>query len=198
MHSSQPNWLAFSLSNEPSASSNLCLLEAFNTNHGRVEEDVSTDSGGGAGLKFEDFLGGCGSSAASSIGRFSAAGSVTDSDSSMYDSELKSIAAGFLRGYAAEQPDSEKTVLPSETKKVVDTFGQRTSIYRGVTRGVSVISGIGGREDTKLICGTTAAEEKGRVERAGKVVMTRKRKLQEHMISRHSNTGVRPPPPIFR
>ncbi|XP_058067958.1 AP2-like ethylene-responsive transcription factor AIL5 [Magnolia sinica] len=133
MHSSQ-NWLAFSLSNQPS--SNLCLLEAFNTNQGRVEDDVLSSSSAGlsmmcAGPKLEDFLGG---GSASSIGRFSGAEPATESDAAMYDSELKSIAAGFLRGFGAEQAEAEKTVLPSETKKAVDTFGQRTSIYRGVTR----------------------------------------------------------------
>ncbi|KAI5414990.1 AP2-like ethylene-responsive transcription factor AIL5 isoform X1 [Lathyrus oleraceus] len=50
----------------------------------------------------------------------------------IYDSELKkTIAACFPHGYPTE-PNSEPP-KPSP-KKTVDTFGQRTSIYRGVTR----------------------------------------------------------------
>lgn len=50
----------------------------------------------------------------------------------IYDSELKkTIAACFPHGYPTE-PTSEPP-KPSP-KKTVDTFGQRTSIYRGVTR----------------------------------------------------------------
>lgn len=67
----------------------------------------------------------------------------------IYDSELKTIAASFLRGFsttaAAAATSLQQTkpqtqnqpVGPTETatpKKTVDTFGQRTSIYRGVTR----------------------------------------------------------------
>ncbi|KAL6000098.1 hypothetical protein ACLOJK_034776 [Asimina triloba] len=44
-------------------------------------------------------------------------------------------------------------------RKSIDTFGQRTSQYRG----------IGGREDMKRIYGTTAAEKKGKRGRAGKL-----------------------------
>lgn len=53
------------------------------------------------------------------------------------DSDLKSIAAGFLRGAppAEQEADVAKAVVPAtEQRKAVDTFGQRTSIYRGVTR----------------------------------------------------------------
>lgn len=85
------------------------------------------------GPKLEDFLG-CGSTSAP-MGRFS--GELPpEHDVGLYDSDLKSIAAGFLRGYGAEQAvaEVEKSVLPLEGKKTVDTFGQRTSIYRGVTR----------------------------------------------------------------
>ncbi|GAB4838249.1 hypothetical protein Ancab_027778 [Ancistrocladus abbreviatus] len=58
----------------------------------------------------------------------------------IYDSDLKAIAASFLRGFAAQQPSSEAqkqavAVLPAVAKKTAEsTFGQRTSIYRGVTR----------------------------------------------------------------
>ncbi|CAI8611162.1 unnamed protein product [Vicia faba] len=50
----------------------------------------------------------------------------------IYDSELKkTIAACFPHGYPTE-PNSDPPKPPP--KKTVDTFGQRTSIYRGVTR----------------------------------------------------------------
>lgn len=73
----------------------------------------------------------------------------------IYDSELKTIAASFLRGFATEQTDihhqqqqqqqhlkhhhqQQQQLVPlvaqPAPKKTVDTFGQRTSIYRGVTR----------------------------------------------------------------
>jgi AP2-like factor (ANT lineage) len=76
----------------------------------------------------------------------------------MYDSDLKFIAAaGFLSGgcssaaAAATSPVSSldqadpKLALPAaaaaapapEQRKAVDSFGQRTSIYRGVTRYAS-------------------------------------------------------------
>ncbi|XP_077222473.1 AP2-like ethylene-responsive transcription factor AIL5 isoform X2 [Tasmannia lanceolata] len=125
MDSHSQNWLTFSLSNQPSHSSSLCLFEAFNpnlslTNHGTI--DRVEDNGGSpdlsmfadVGPKLEDFLG--------AGGAFSGESPVTESDAGIYDSELKTIAAGFL-------PPVE-----SVSKKAVDTFGQRTSIYRGVTR----------------------------------------------------------------
>lgn len=67
----------------------------------------------------------------------------------MYESELKTIAASFLRGFSTEQQQQQQqTQTQTQTqpqnlhvattepppKKTVDTFGQRTSIYRGVTR----------------------------------------------------------------
>ncbi|GMI89102.1 PLETHORA 5, EMBRYOMAKER, CHOTTO 1, AINTEGUMENTA-like 5 [Hibiscus trionum] len=61
---------------------------------------------GGGGPKLEDFVGG------------SSIAAVTVSDNDIYDSELKTIAA---------------TAEPA-AKRAVDTFGQRTSVYRGVTR----------------------------------------------------------------
>ena len=83
-------------------------------------------------------------------GQFSAetpgttATTVSDNSSSeIYDSELKTIAASFLRGYSSndhQQTGSsqkhQQLLVQSEhaPKKTVDTFGQRTSIYRGVTR----------------------------------------------------------------
>jgi len=98
--------------------------------------------------KLEDFLGGGingGGAGPVSVAETAAA--------EMYDSDLKFIAAaGFLQsgavGAAAPSPVSSssldqadpKLALPAaavqapEQRKAVDSFGQRTSIYRGVTR----------------------------------------------------------------
>ncbi|KAI8570051.1 hypothetical protein RHMOL_Rhmol01G0003000 [Rhododendron molle] len=159
--SSQQNWLGFSLSNHhhhlPSDSSHLSVFQAFTTpnphSHSGVVDnrqgedasgatDLSIFTGGGCGVgpKLEDFLGGSGCSSA-------AAGDTdachfTGEAQEIYDSELKTIAASFLRAFSSEQiadDDAQKqlvVVSPPEqaAKKAVDTFGQRTSIYRGVTR----------------------------------------------------------------
>ncbi|KAL1217480.1 AP2-like ethylene-responsive transcription factor AIL5 [Cardamine amara subsp. amara] len=68
------------------------------------------------------------------------------SDAEFYDSELKSIAASFLGNYSGrhssevssvhkqqQNPLAVSEVSPTP-KKNVESFGQRTSIYRGVTR----------------------------------------------------------------
>ncbi|XP_068647504.1 AP2-like ethylene-responsive transcription factor AIL5 [Aristolochia californica] len=120
-------WLSFSLSNQHP--SNLSLLHAFNSPLiGGLMERVEERSGTvGAtdlsmlelGPKLEDFLGGG-----------SAVTVPSESDSAMYESELKNIAAGFL----CSDVDKPAAAPQPETKKSVDTFGQRTSIYRGVTR----------------------------------------------------------------
>lgn len=98
--------------------------------------------------KLEDFLGG-GINGAGSGGPVSVAETPA---AEMYDSDLKFIAAGFMQsgavGAAAPSPVSScsldqadpKLGLPAaavpapEQWKAVDSFGQRTSIYRGVTR----------------------------------------------------------------
>jgi len=105
--------------------------------------------------KLEDFLGG------GVINGESASGPVAPSEATapaeMYDSDLKFIAAaGFLgggsaAGAAATSPVSSldqadhKLAMPAaaavapapEQRKAVESFGQRTSIYRGVTRYAS-------------------------------------------------------------
>ncbi|KAK7388523.1 hypothetical protein VNO78_23341 [Psophocarpus tetragonolobus] len=139
--SSPPNnSLAFSLSNHfpnPSSShpsSPLSLFHSFTypslTLTGTNTVDASATRGTNLSIfpKFEDFLGGAGAtSAPPQLPQFS-----TDNSNQLYDSELKTtIAACFPRGFAA-QPITEPQ-KPSQ-KKTVDTFGQRTSIYRGVTR----------------------------------------------------------------
>ncbi|PSS04281.1 AP2-like ethylene-responsive transcription factor [Actinidia chinensis var. chinensis] len=145
MDSSQ-NWLGFSLSNHhmPSDSSHLCLFQAFNANHpsggvDRVSEDHQDPSSGAitdlsiftGGPKLENFLGGGG---AEDVCQFTGTTPATNvSQTEIYDSELKTIAASFLRAFSTEQADGQK-MLAVPSKKPVDTFGQRTSIYRGVTR----------------------------------------------------------------
>ncbi|KAG0482426.1 hypothetical protein HPP92_010510 [Vanilla planifolia] len=75
------------------------------------------------GPKLEDFLGcgNCGIEEASA-----------EIEGSICDSELKAVAAGFLESAVAVQ--TEQLTSASDGRKAVDTFGQRTSIYRGVTR----------------------------------------------------------------
>lgn len=83
--------------------------------------------------KLEDFLGG-----APAVAQFD--GGVGMPDMEMYDdSELKTIATSFLRGFSSDQQtdSSQKQItVPPEppAKKAVESFGQRTSIFRGVTR----------------------------------------------------------------
>ncbi|NP_001290493.1 AP2-like ethylene-responsive transcription factor AIL5 [Elaeis guineensis] len=129
------SWLAFSLSyHQP------YLLEALSSAPPHGGGGMTAEERGGSaevaamavvGPKLEDFLGGCGEP----MGRY--AGGETGDAGGIYDSELKHIAAGYLQGLpATEQQDSEmaKVAAPAESRKAVETFGQRTSIYRGVTR----------------------------------------------------------------
>lgn len=112
---------------------------------GATDMGIYTGAGGG-GPKLEDFLGGstATTTATPPLPQFSTqttAMALPDS-SEIYDSELKTIAATFLRGYSSSSTEPTETarnhlpVVPAEptSKKTVDTFGQRTSIYRGVTR----------------------------------------------------------------
>lgn len=156
----QHNWLAFSLSNHHMASdsSQLCLFEAFHQNpsrgivrgegNGSARTDFSTVLNcTTSSPKLEDFLGGTNdnNNGSSSTGAPSDVchhlSTETSSSVVVYDSELKSIAASFLRGYTAGQHSEVQKQLvalpPSDrppAKKPTETFGQRTSIYRGVTR----------------------------------------------------------------
>ncbi|OVA19000.1 AP2/ERF domain [Macleaya cordata] len=183
MDSSQ-NWLAFSLSNPPhdhhhhyqQTSSDHHYFETFNTtsSHSREDDNNGTTTVGGTeggcsgadlsmfnfGPKLEDFLGVCGTtttSTTSPLCQFSGENNhQSDHTTGIYDdSELKSIAASFLRGYSTMTDHhniptttthdhtenlnaAAAVVAPVVTspvsKKAVDNFGQRTSIYRGVTR----------------------------------------------------------------
>ncbi|GLT53222.1 hypothetical protein SLA2020_265080 [Shorea laevis] len=152
MDSSSQNWLGFSLSNHPhshlpSHSSPLSLFHAFTspTQGTVVDETPEKDATAGAtdlsmftaGPKLEDFLGGSTATAgATSMAQFSNETSpmtLTISEPEMYDSELKTIAASFLRPQTQPLKKPLAAADPPP-KKAVDTFGQRTSIYRGVTR----------------------------------------------------------------
>ncbi|XP_073098816.1 AP2-like ethylene-responsive transcription factor AIL5 [Elaeis guineensis] len=128
------NWLAFSLSHHPG------LFEAFSatSHHGgqeRAEEGCCAAGGNltmlaAEGPKLEDFLGGCGGFSSSD-----AAAAETGTHGGC-DSDLRSIAAGFMQGFPAERPDSLATAtsVTAEPRRASETFGQRTSIYRGVTK----------------------------------------------------------------
>ncbi|XP_058755420.1 AP2-like ethylene-responsive transcription factor AIL5 isoform X2 [Vicia villosa] len=138
--------LAFSLSNHfpnppHSSSSHLSLFHSFTpyppptpsltltgspepTDRGTT--NLSIFSGGN---KLENFLG---NSTATTRTTTYAPTELHRLSTDIYDYELKkTIAACFPHGYPTE-PNSEPP-KPSP-KKTVDTFGQRTSIYRGVTR----------------------------------------------------------------
>ncbi|KAK4257691.1 hypothetical protein QN277_007249 [Acacia crassicarpa] len=168
--SSSSNWLAFSLSHPLSSSSHFPLFPSFTSpsptptlslagNSTVVDVPAETKDGGAVtgaptslsmftgGPKFEDFLGGAAASAAAPTAsapppQFSADNTLsTVVENEIYDSELKTIAASFLRGFASggaqtEPQQKQAQMIPIEPspKKSVDTFGQRTSIYRGVTR----------------------------------------------------------------
>jgi AP2-like factor (ANT lineage) len=82
----------------------------------------------------EDFLGGVGGT-----------GSTTASVDHLGCGELGSIAAGFMHRYTApgmpENPGAVTGAAPAtdvvesdQARRPAETFGQRTSIYRGVTR----------------------------------------------------------------
>ncbi|MCD9646974.1 hypothetical protein HAX54_037251 [Datura stramonium] len=140
MDSSSENWLGFSLSNSsssslPSNSSELGLFQAFNSNPSSsavVRQKENIKSGGADGPpKFEDFLGGSGGSSCE-VHLFTPSATTATCE---YGSELKSIAASFLHSFSADHKDAQKQLaVVTPPKKAVETFGQRTSIYRGVTR----------------------------------------------------------------
>ncbi|RRT47430.1 hypothetical protein B296_00031916 [Ensete ventricosum] len=79
----------------------------------------------GMGPKLEYFLGAL-------PGRYSG-GDVDTGPKGVYVSDLKTIAAGFLRSVPAEQkkPKAAQKAPQEESRMAADSFGQRTSIYRG-------------------------------------------------------------------
>ncbi|KAI3496191.1 hypothetical protein L1887_38545 [Cichorium endivia] len=153
------NWLAFSLSNTTTNNNTVFQqadATAFHHHHERdatgttIYHDLSVLTDGSP--KLEDFLGGCGSAASTGSGpdvsHFpdeSQTSMQPHDTASIYDSDLKTIATSFLRGFSTDnhhqQLHQQLAVVPtpleqdnSPPKKAIDTFGQRTSIYRGVTR----------------------------------------------------------------
>jgi AP2-like factor (ANT lineage) len=98
-----------------------------------VGEEVSVEES----PKMEDFLGGGGSGMG--------APPATAAEDQLVCGELGSIAAGFLRQYptpgAVENPGAvtvaTEVAESDQARRAVETFGQRTSIYRGVTRYTS-------------------------------------------------------------
>ncbi|XP_062226972.1 AP2-like ethylene-responsive transcription factor AIL5 [Phragmites australis] len=125
-------WLNFSLANQ-------CDLEE--EERGAAAE-LAAISAAAPPPKLDDFLGG-------GINGGGGGGPVSGAETAaaeLYNSELKFIAAGFLSGATAPSPVSSldqadaKLALPAaaapapEQRKAMDSFGQRTSIYRGVTR----------------------------------------------------------------
>nr|UOI87854.1 AP2-like ethylene-responsive transcription factor [Fraxinus mandshurica] len=132
---SPQTWLAFSLFQPTNPSGGIVVSEdQENGNGATATQDLSIING--ADPKLEDFLGGSGSGGAA---QFNGGTQVLVADSEIYDSEPKTIAASFLRGFSGEPSGNQQqltvvapTVPPA--KKPVENFGQRTSIYRGVTR----------------------------------------------------------------
>ncbi|PWA66590.1 AP2/ERF domain-containing protein [Artemisia annua] len=121
------NWLTFSLSNTNNNTNTLfqpSLATVFHHDDGHDTTTTTTSSHHDqlsiltdSSPKLEDFLGGCGSAASTG-------------------------SASFLRGYTADNNHQQLSTVANTppqqdnppAKKAVDTFGQRTSIYRGVTR----------------------------------------------------------------
>ncbi|KAL6874135.1 hypothetical protein ACP4OV_014217 [Aristida adscensionis] len=164
MSSTYPHhWLSFSLSNNYHHG----LLEAFSTSSAPPlvgEEGAVVEA-----PKMEDFLGGVGATGAPQP---------TAAEDQLGCSELGSIAAGFLRQYPTTgAPESHGAMTSMETaaevaeadqaRRPVETFGQRTSIYRGVTRMPEDTGGQGG---TRRTCGTIAAAGKAKAAKAAKLV----------------------------
>ncbi|URE38461.1 AP2 [Musa troglodytarum] len=132
------NWLAFSLSQQPYFHEAFSSVAAPPHHHGGIEgaeEETSAATElvalASMGPKLEDFLGG-------PMGRYSDAEDAACPAEGVYDSDLKTIAAGLLRGLPVEQQElrsAKEAAPPVESRKITaDSFGQRTSIYRGVTR----------------------------------------------------------------
>ncbi|RCV22079.1 hypothetical protein SETIT_4G191300v2 [Setaria italica] len=131
MSSAYPHhWLSFSLSNNYHHG----LLEAF-SNSSSAPPPLGEEGAVEESPKIEDFLGGGGGMGAPPA---------TAAEDQLVCGELGSIAAGFLRQYptpgAVENPGAVTVAMSTEVaesdqaRRPVETFGQRTSIYRGVTR----------------------------------------------------------------
>uniref|UniRef100_A0A7N0V2X6 AP2/ERF domain-containing protein n=1 Tax=Kalanchoe fedtschenkoi TaxID=63787 RepID=A0A7N0V2X6_KALFE len=146
-HRSGSNWLAFTLSNTKPLSLFHASSSAAAFGEGGAEEDAAELSMmlGGDGPKLEDFLGASSGSNSNGDGAVVFSQSANNSQQiqqqqqhHMYEegSELRTIEAGcFARqnisgGGGIEQRDQQQPTA----KKTVETFGNRTSVFRGVTR----------------------------------------------------------------
>ncbi|KAM6552729.1 hypothetical protein CsatB_013491 [Cannabis sativa] len=158
------NWLAFSLSNHnPLSLFQTSFTTPNNLEDHHLHQDASSTDLAmftGAAPKLENFLGGGPTTASSpnsnNNNQFNGVDqtAVTEADE-LYESELKTIAASFLHGFNSHINNNNNNIMsiitndsnlscqleappsavaPVSSKKTVDTFGQRTSIYRGVTR----------------------------------------------------------------
>uniref|UniRef100_A0A6N2MWN4 Uncharacterized protein n=1 Tax=Salix viminalis TaxID=40686 RepID=A0A6N2MWN4_SALVM len=166
-----------------SDSSHLSLFQAFNTAPTASAQEVNAAVAAGratdislfttSGPKLEDFLGSCTTTSPSQTpqqplcGQFSTETPVTptattlsDSTSSeIYDSELKTIAASFLRGFASA--DNKK--IDSNQKH------QQLLVQAEPCTKENCIDGL---EDMKPICGIIVAEGKAKVEKEDKVMIS--------------------------
>ncbi|KAL6520604.1 AP2-like ethylene-responsive transcription factor ail5 [Orobanche minor] len=149
MDSSNPDWVAFSLSNysllEPSFNSNPSSSGGVGGSHqenGPTYHQL-TNFGGGVRPKLEDLLGGDGAAPDAMAQSEDGAQVINMTDVEIYnDSELKTIAASFLGGFSTDETQKQLALAveaappPSgpPAKKASENFGQRTSIFRGVTR----------------------------------------------------------------
>ncbi|KAE9602427.1 hypothetical protein Lal_00049896 [Lupinus albus] len=123
---SSPHLSLFHSFTYPTPSSSLYLSGSNNVDAPPETTNLSIFSGG---PKFENFLG-CSTTTTATGAPLQLHQFSTETD--IYDSELKTtIAACYPRSFGAEPPTEPQKPTP---KKTSDTFGQRTSIYRGVTR----------------------------------------------------------------
>nr|CAB3471054.1 unnamed protein product [Digitaria exilis] len=135
MSSAYPHhWLSFSLSNNYHHG----LLEAF-SNSSAAPPQLGEEGAVEESPKMEDFLGGVGGTGAPPP-----AATAAEDHHQLVCGELGSIAAGFLRHYptagTAENAGALTVAMSTDVaesdqgRRPAETFGQRTSIYRGVTR----------------------------------------------------------------
>ncbi|KAL6555237.1 AP2-like ethylene-responsive transcription factor ail5 [Orobanche gracilis] len=149
MDCSNPDWVAFSLSSysllEPSIYSNPSSSGGVGGSHQEICPTYHqlTNFGGGVRPKLEDLLGGARATPDAMAQPDDGAQVISMADVEIYnDSELKTIAASFL-GVISTDETQKQLALAVETapppsrppaKKASENFGQRTSIFRGVTR----------------------------------------------------------------
>ncbi|PQQ08549.1 AP2-like ethylene-responsive transcription factor AIL5 [Prunus yedoensis var. nudiflora] len=147
--------------------------------------DLSIFSSGVGGPKLEDFLGGS-TATPPSLAHFSGTTAAADqphnhqqtaplalSENEIYDSELKTIAASFLRGFSTPTTAAATSVQTTKPQKpgpsrLIRTHPQKNGRHLRPTH-LHLPRRTGGQEDMKRICGITVAEEKDKVGKADKV-----------------------------